>query len=112
MSNEKKSSKKGINIDEEEIFKSLSHKIRRDIVRLIGDGANLTFTGIKNKINIVDSPSLSYHIKSLQVLLKYKENRYKLSDIGVSAYNLLQKIDQSHKISKYKKRFIYVYIYC
>jgi DNA-binding transcriptional ArsR family regulator len=110
MSNEVKSTKLPKIFDEDEIFKSLGHQIRRDIIRFVGDDGELTFTEIKNKLDSIDSPSLSYHLKSLQPLLKSKENKYKLSDIGISAYNLLQKTDQSHKLSRYKKRFIYAYI--
>ena len=69
MKNEGKSTKKLDIIDEEELIKSLSHKIRRDIIKFIGDGGELTFTEIKNFIESIDSPSLSYHLKSLQMSL-------------------------------------------
>ena len=108
--NDKKSLKLSITIDEDEIFKSLSHKIRRDIIRTIGNEGKLSFTAIKNHIAKIDSPTLSYHIKSLQPLLTSKENKYELTEIGRAAYILLIKTDQSDKITKYRKRFIYAYI--
>lgn len=110
MSTESTASKLPIQVDEDEIFKSLNHKIRRDIVRVIGDKGKLSFTNIKNQIGDTDSPTLSYHLKSLNLLLISKENRYDLTKIGEAAYNLLTKTDQSYKVSKYRKRFIYAYI--
>lgn len=100
-----------LDVDEEEIFKSLNHKVRRDIIKIIGNKNELTFTQIMSLIGSIDSPTLSYHLKSLQPLLKNKENVYKLSEIGISAYLLLQKTDQAYKVSKYKKRFIYTYVF-
>jgi len=97
-------------IDEEEIFKSLSHKIRRDIIKIVGNENELTFSLIQKQIGTIDSPTLSYHLKSLTPLLNFKESGYKLSNIGKAAFNLLLKTDQSHMVSKYKKRFIYAYV--
>lgn len=104
---EEKKRKKFI-IDEDEIFKSLNHQVRRDIVKFLGENP-LSFTEIKNNIVAIDSPTLSYHIKSLQPLLKQKANQYELSEIGEAAFNLLSKIDESVRISRYKRRFLYAY---
>ncbi|MFX0032105.1 MAG: winged helix-turn-helix domain-containing protein [Candidatus Hodarchaeota archaeon] len=100
--------KKGAVEDEEEIFKSLNHKIRRDILKIVGN-RTLSFTEIKSHLDPIDSPTLSYHLKSLQSMLYQKENKYKLSEIGEAAVNLLSKTDQSIRISKYKKKFLYAY---
>ena len=93
---------------EDDIFKSLGHRIRRDIIKTIGM-EQLTFSGIKKQIDPIDSPTLSYHLKSLQPLLEQKESNYKLSEIGKAAYRLLQKTDQSHRIDKGRKKFSYAY---
>ena len=45
---DEKKKKKSI-IDEDEIFKSLSHQIRRDIVKYLGED-RLSFTEIKNSL--------------------------------------------------------------
>ena len=114
MINDKKSNKKSnninYNIDEEDIFKSLSHKIRRNIIRIIGNNGEQNFTGIKNSLKEIDSPTLSYHLKSMQSLLRQKENKYFLSDIGNAAYFLLKKTDQSIDVSKYKRKLFNTYI--
>ncbi|NVM53832.1 MAG: helix-turn-helix transcriptional regulator [Candidatus Helarchaeota archaeon] len=97
-------------IDEEEIFKTLSHQIRRKIIKFIGNEEKLTFSEIKNHLESIDSPTLSYHLKSLQPLLTQKENKYKLSEIGEAAFLLLTKTDQSITISKYRRHFLYAYV--
>jgi len=105
---EEKKSRKSV-IDEDEIFKSLSHQVRRDIVKYLGEEP-LTFTEIKNNLELIDSPTLSYHLKSLQPMLMQKENKYELSEIGNAAFNLLSKTDESVRISRYKRRFLYAYV--
>lgn len=104
---DEKKKKKSV-IDEEEIFKSLNHQVRRDIIKSLGESP-LSFTEIKNSLEFIDSPTLSYHIKSLQPLLIQKENKYELSEIGDAAFNLLSKTDQSVRISRYKRKFLYAY---
>ncbi|MFX1235514.1 MAG: hypothetical protein ACFFBY_13330, partial [Promethearchaeota archaeon] len=100
--------KRSVAEDEEDIFKSLNHKIRRDIIKIVGN-RTLSFTEIKTHLEPIDSPTLSYHLKSLQSMLNQKENKYELSEIGEAAVNLLSKTDQSIRISKYKKKFLYAY---
>ena len=95
-------------IDEEEIFKSLGHQVRRDIVKILGENP-LTFTEIKHNLDLIDSPTLSYHLKSLQPLLTQEGKKYELSRIGEAAFNLLSKTDESVRISRYKRKFLYAY---
>ena len=96
------------NIEEDEIFKSLSHQVRRDIIKFLGE-IPLSFTEIKDNLGPVDSPTLSYHLKSLQPLLRQKTNKYELSEIGEAAFNLLSKTDESVRISRYKRKFLHAY---
>jgi len=76
---------------EDQIFKTLSHQKRRDILRVIGERGEVTFTEIKNSVGIEDSPSLSYHINALGQLVVQKEGKYRLSDLGRDTYNLICK---------------------
>ena len=97
-------------VDEEEIFKTLSHRIRRDIIKAVGNEGKLSFSEIQNKLESVDSPNLSYHLKSMQPLITQKDNKYELSEIGEAAFLLLSRTDQSVKITKYRRNFLYAYI--
>lgn len=57
---------------EESIFKTLSNQKRRDILRFIGERKQATFTEIKKAMEIEDSSSVSYHLRSLQNLVTKK----------------------------------------
>jgi DNA-binding transcriptional ArsR family regulator len=76
---------------EESIFKTLSHQTRRDILRVIGEQKQASFTQIKNSLKIEDSASLSYHINALQPLITQKDGKYVLSELGQDAYALINK---------------------
>jgi DNA-binding transcriptional ArsR family regulator len=77
---------------EESIFKTLSNQKRRDILRVIGEKRQVTFTEIKNQVGIEDTPTLSYHLNALGQLLGQKEGKYRLSELGSDTYNLMCKI--------------------
>lgn len=50
---------------EEEVFKALDHQMRRDILRYVGEAKSVSFTEIMNSVKVPDSPTLSYHLKTL-----------------------------------------------
>jgi hypothetical protein len=60
----------------------------RDILRYIGEGKNPSFTDIKNATRSPDSPTLSYHLKTLGPFLEQKDGKYDLNPIGKAAYTL------------------------
>ncbi len=93
--------------EENEIFKSLSHEIRRNIIKALGEQKELSFTEIKNKFQDLDSPSLSYHLKSLRLLITQKNNLYCLTDIGKTALLLMDKIDQSQRLKTWKRNIMW-----
>jgi DNA-binding transcriptional ArsR family regulator len=76
---------------EESIFKTLSHQKRRDILRIIGEKKEVTFTEIKMTVQIEDSPSLSYHLNTMGGLIIQKEGKYMLSELGQDAFGLICK---------------------
>lgn len=92
--------------NENEIFKSLSHQIRRNIIKSLGEHKELTFTEIKNKFTSIDSPTLAYHLKSLKLLLTQNGDTYILTDIGQTALLLMDKIDQSDRLKNWKKNIM------
>lgn len=97
-------------LDEDAIFKSLSHQIRRDIVKIFAGGKRLGFSEIKHSLSPIDSPALSYHLKSLSSLIQNLEGKYYLSPVGEAALNLLEKVDRTGQITKYRRKFIYAYV--
>lgn len=93
---------------EDEIFKLLTHQTRRNIIKVLGE-RDLTFSQIKKNLEI-DSPTLSYHLKSMNEFVVQKKSKYTFSEIGRAALFLLTKTDQSIKISRYRRNFFYAYI--
>jgi DNA-binding transcriptional ArsR family regulator len=91
---------------ENEIFKSLSHQTRRDIIKILGETKEATFTEIKNKLTNIDSPTLSYHLKSLNSMLTQQGENYILTDIGQTALLLMDKIDQSDRLKAWKRNML------
>jgi DNA-binding transcriptional ArsR family regulator len=76
---------------EQEIFKALDHRMRRDILRYIGEGRECTFTDILTKVKVPDRATLSYHLKTLAPFIEQHGGKYRLTPMGRDAYNLLLK---------------------
>ena len=93
--------------NEDEIFKLLTHQTRRNIIKVLGE-RDLTFSQIQKKLEI-DSPTLSYHLKSMKEFVIQKKSKYTFSDIGRAALVLLTKTDQSVKMSRYRRNLWYIY---
>ena len=77
---------------EEEVFKTLSHQIRRDILRCIGESKGARFSEIKRAVGIDESASLSYHLSTLGPLIIHKDEFYTLSELGEDTYSLMTKL--------------------
>ena len=93
--------------NEDEIFKLLTHQTRRNIIKVLGE-RDLTFSQIQKQLE-VDSPTLSYHLKSMKEFVIQKKSKYTFSDIGRAALVLLTKTDQSVKMSRYRRNLWYIY---
>ena len=90
---------------EEEVFKALDHQKRRDILRYVGESRRATFTEILNATKMADSPSLSYHLRSLSPFLEQRDAGYDLTPIGKSAYSLLLRTaDYGRMAQIYRKK--------
>ena len=61
---------------EDDVFKTLGHQIRRDIIRVIGDNKGFRFSEILAATRIEESASLSYHLNSLGPLIDHKDGLY------------------------------------
>ena len=93
-----------INNLEEEVFKALDHQTRRNILRYIGETEEPTFTEILNTVKIPDSPTLSYHLKTLSPFVVQQKGRYSLSPVGKAAYSLLLKTSIYNRQALFMKK--------
>lgn len=80
---------------EESIFKTLNHQKRRDILRVVGEKKQASFTEIKNAVVMEDSSSPSYHLNALNGLIIQHESKYQLSELEQNAYSLICKTASS-----------------
>ena len=88
---------------EQEVFKVLENQKRRDILRYIGESKGVKFTEILNAGKIVDSPTLSYHLRSLAPFIQQKDGKYRLTPIGKDAYSLLLRTTTYNKLASIQK---------
>lgn len=89
---------------EQDVFKALDHQKRRDILRYVGERRDTTFTEILNASKISDSPTLSYHMRSLAPFIEQKNGKYCLTPIGKDAYNLLLRTTAYNKLALFQKK--------
>lgn len=89
---------------EDEVFKALDNQKRRDVLRYIGERKNPTFTEIMNATNIQDSPTLSYHLRSLKPFILQEKGKYSLTSIGKAAYGLLLRTTTYNEIALLHKK--------
>jgi len=76
---------------EEEVFKALDHQMRRDVLRYVGEAKQVSSTEIMNNVKVPDSPTLSYHLKTLGPFVEQRDGKYGLTVMGRDAYSLLLK---------------------
>ena len=57
---------------EQQVFEALESQKRRDILRIVGENKGVAYTKILNVSRISDSPTLSYHLKSLAPFIEQK----------------------------------------
>jgi uncharacterized RDD family membrane protein YckC/DNA-binding HxlR family transcriptional regulator len=71
----------------------LSHKIRREILLILSEKGESSFTDFKNALR-VDTGKLSFHIRSLASFMEQTPNgKYKLSRAGESAIRVIKDVE-------------------
>jgi uncharacterized RDD family membrane protein YckC/DNA-binding transcriptional ArsR family regulator len=75
------------------ILSVLSHPLRRQILKLLSEKEECSFTDLMNALN-VDTGKLSFHIKSLDVFLEQTPTgKYRLSKVGENAMVLIYDLE-------------------
>lgn len=75
------------------LLSSLSHPIRREILFLLSEKGELSFTELMNAINI-DTGKLSFHIRALTGLLEQTStSKYRLSKLGENAIVIIRDLE-------------------
>jgi uncharacterized RDD family membrane protein YckC len=83
-------------VDQENVSKVLSvlsHRIRREILLILCEKGESSFTDLMNTLN-VDTGKLSFHIRSLQAFIEQTETgKYKLSRAGEDAVRVIRDVE-------------------
>jgi DNA-binding transcriptional ArsR family regulator len=83
------------NDDYDIIFAALKNPTRRQILVLLEQKGEATFTDIQNALNVTDTGLLSYHLKELGVLVcQSSRGKYSLSEIGQTSMALFNKVEK------------------
>lgn len=84
--------------DYDKIFNALKHPIRRQILLLLEDKGEVSFTEIQKAVEIDDTGLLSYHLKELTTLVEQSERgKYALSEIGRASMTLFRKVERERQ---------------
>jgi DNA-binding transcriptional ArsR family regulator len=74
------------------IFEALAHKLRRAVIKLLGERKSMGYSELMNALN-VDSPTLAFHLRKLGGLVEKQGDVYVLTELGKKAYGLLLSLD-------------------
>jgi hypothetical protein len=89
---------------EESFYYALSHEIRRNVLRLIGENGKGSFTQFKRSLS-VSTGTLYHHLDVLKTLVVQDEKKkYILSPLGRHAYDFLIKNYDSMESTKVEER--------
>ncbi|MFQ6050691.1 MAG: RDD family protein [Candidatus Hydrothermarchaeota archaeon] len=78
--------------EEDDIFKTLSHPIRRSIIELLHENTELSYTEMLSTLKI-DTGQLNFHLRKMRGLCKTTgQGTYILTDKGKIAYNVIKEI--------------------
>lgn len=81
--------------DYDRIFTALKHPIRRQILVLLEENDEASFTEIQKAVGVADTGLLSYHLKELAPLVAQSERgRYILSEVGQASMTLFRKVEK------------------
>lgn len=77
------------------IFAALKHPVRRQILLLLEQKGEASFTDIQNAVSINDTGLASYHLRELTPLVEQTaRGKYRLSEIGQTSMVLFRKVEQ------------------
>lgn len=89
-----------------EIFAALRHPIRRQLLLLLEDQGEMSFTEIQNAVGMSDTGLMSYHLKELAPLVEQStRGKYCLSEVGRASITLFRKVEmEKDKTSRVVRR--------
>jgi len=94
-------------VDEDSVTKILSvlsHPIRRDILNLISEKGECTFTDLLNALEI-DTGKLSFHLRTLQAFTEQTQaGKYRLNRTGESAVRVIRDVESWAEVADVQRK--------
>ena len=79
----------------------LKDHTRQEIVRILGENENATYTDLLGRLQI-STGRLNYHLKILAPFLSKQNGNYSLTDTGKNLYHILElSVVIKHKLGNY-----------
>ncbi len=76
-----------------EFFKILSHEIRAEIISLLHENIEMSYTEILHTLNLEEG-NLNFHLRKMKGFIELTEKKnYRLSEYGKITYSMLQGVD-------------------
>uniref|UniRef100_A0A7C4BAY8 ArsR family transcriptional regulator n=1 Tax=Ignisphaera aggregans TaxID=334771 RepID=A0A7C4BAY8_9CREN len=73
------------------VFEVLSHRIRRGIIKVLGEKGKGSFADLTKNLNIDYAGALTFHLKKLVgFIAKTHDGYYELSEPGLNVFSLLK----------------------
>jgi DNA-binding transcriptional ArsR family regulator len=83
------------------IFAALKHPLRRQILLLLEEKGEVSFSEIQKAVGVDDTGLLSYHLKELGALIEQSgRGKYDLSEIGRASMALFWKVEREKQASE------------
>ena len=96
-----------MSVDQENVSKILSvlsHRIRREILLILREKGESSFTDLMNTLKI-DTGKLSFHIRSLQPFIEQtKTGKYKLSRAGEDAVRVISDVESWAEVADVNRK--------
>ena len=78
---------------------ALKHPIRRQMLRDLNEEGTMSFSDLMRSVKLIDTGTFGFHLKVLGNLVKQdKEGKYRLSELGVVAHQLIAFIEESQEV--------------
>ncbi|BCU66734.1 transcriptional regulator [Sulfolobales archaeon HS-7] len=78
---------------DEGIFEAISHRIRREIIKALGEKKEMTFSELMNQLSL-ESSALAFHLRKLSKLIEKRGDVYYLTDLGRRTYGVILSLEK------------------
>ena len=76
------------------ILQVISNKIRRDVIKVLAEKGELTYTDLMKEVGIEDSGTFGFHLRKMRRMLDKNDiGQYKLNDLGRKAYEIIKNLE-------------------